>query len=143
MEEFSVRLTKVTGVPALTEMTVRVRCEAIDLSSSDPLFSVAARHGTRMTNDVAKIDPRKMFEVILENFTRLVRALPKNTVNGYAIRNSLAFIASSGATGSSYARILYIPTTATPGRSTHNSISASLKRRCIRLGHIATVARLT
>lgn len=64
-----VRLTKLIRVPALTPMTVRVRCDATGLSFLDPRPSCAARQGVRMTSGGVELDTRKESDVIVANFT--------------------------------------------------------------------------
>lgn len=58
------RLTKLIRVPVLTQMTERVRCNAIGLSSLDPRSPIAAQYGTREMNGVAELDPREEVDLM-------------------------------------------------------------------------------
>lgn len=45
-----------------------------------------------MTNEVAELDPRKEFDIIVANIKWKQRTLPRNTVTGYAKRNPLLIL---------------------------------------------------
>lgn len=76
-------------------MNVRARHDAIGVSYLDPRHSIATRHGVRRMNRTAKLNPRRRIDVIVANFTRVDRMLPKYNVIGYAKRNRLANIIPS------------------------------------------------
>lgn len=92
-------LTKLICVPILTQMTVRVQCDAICLLFLDPRPSIEAGHRIRMTNGAVELDLRKGFHVIVANIVRLDHTLPKNTVIAYAQQNLLALTTPSHVTG--------------------------------------------
>lgn len=108
------RFSKLVRVPSLAQMTFRVRSSAIGLSFLDSPPSIAIRHGVCMTKDIAELDPRKEFDMLVANFSRTRRALPKHTVIGYAKRSLLALITSSRATREQYARNLHIQSSTVP-----------------------------
>ena len=58
----------------------------------EPKPSLQHRHGVRLTNGIVEVLPNQTFDVIVANFSRRERRLPKHTVVGYAKRNPLAIL---------------------------------------------------
>lgn len=96
---FSLRLSKFIQKLAMTQKTTRVCWDAIGFSYLDPRPAIGTLQGIRMTNGIAKADPRKESDVIVASFMRIDRTLPKNIVIGYAKRNFLAIATAFPATG--------------------------------------------
>lgn len=74
------RPTKLTQVPSMTQMKVVVRRDAIGKLFFDPLPSITAHHGKRILNETTALDPKKEFDVIVPEVSRMSRTLPKSTV---------------------------------------------------------------
>lgn len=87
-----VHLTNFIRVPAFSQLTLQVRSYPIGLSFMEAKRSIVARHGIWMTNEVAELDPRKEFDIIVANIKWKQRTLPRNTVTGYPNRNPLLIL---------------------------------------------------
>lgn len=105
-------LFKLLRVPPLTQMTVRVRSNAIELSYLEPRSSTTTRQGVPMTNSIAELEPRKEFDVLVTNFSRTDRTFLKHNAIGHSKRSPLALNIPSRATSEQYTRILPIPSNA-------------------------------
>lgn len=68
-------------------------------------------------NGFAELSPRMKFDVFVPAVSRMTRSLPKNTVVGYAKRNSTALITPFCEAGEQYALILQSLFTASPPAS--------------------------
>ena len=62
----------------------------------EPKPSLQHRHGVRLTNGVTEVLPNVTFDVIVTNFSRRERRLPKHAVVGYAKRNPLSILTPEG-----------------------------------------------
>lgn len=91
-----------------------MRCDANRLSSLNPSLFIPVQHGVRNSDGAAKHDPRKKFDVSVANFSRIDRTTPKNTVIGYAVRNSLALTVPFRVTGIQYVGVFLTSSTANP-----------------------------
>ena len=58
----------------------------------EPKLPLQHRYGVRLTNGVIEVLPNQTSKVIVANFSRRERQLPKHTVVGYADCNPLAIL---------------------------------------------------
>ena len=90
-----IRIARWVNVPAMSQVRVRVTTAGRGLVFLEPKPLLQHRYGVRLTNGVAEVLPNQVFEVMVANFSRQVRRLPKHTVVGYAKRNPLAILTPS------------------------------------------------
>ena len=88
----AIRLARWVTIPAMSQTPVRVTTAGRELVFLEPKTSLQHRHGVRPTSGVAEVLPHQTFEVIVANFSRRERQLPKHTVVGCAKRNPLAIL---------------------------------------------------
>ena len=80
----------------MSQVRVRVTTAGRDLVFLEPKPSLQHRYGVRLTNGVAEVLRKQVFEVIVGNFSPQVRRLPKHTVIGHTKRNPLAILNPKG-----------------------------------------------
>ena len=88
----AIRIARWVTIPAMSQAGVRVTTAGRGLVFLEPKPSLQHRHGARLTNGVTDVLPNVTFDVIVANFSRRERRLPKHTVVGYAKRNPLAIL---------------------------------------------------
>ena len=88
----AIRLARWVTISAMSQTHVRVTTAGRGLVFLEPKPSLQHRHVVRLTNGVAEVLPNQTFDVIVANFSRRERRLPKHTVVGYAKRNPLAIL---------------------------------------------------
>ena len=103
-----IRIARWVNVPAMSQVRVRVTTAGRGLVFLEPKPSLQHRHGVRLTNGVAEVLPNQVFEVMVANFSRQVRRLPKHTVFGYAKRNPLAILTPERQVAEEIAHALHI-----------------------------------
>ena len=78
----AIRIARWVNIPAMSQARVRVATAGRGLVFLEPKPSLQHRHGVRLTNGVAEVLPNVTFDVIVVNFSRRERRLPKHTVVG-------------------------------------------------------------
>ena len=78
----AIRIARWVTIPAMSQARVRVTTAGRGLVFLEPKPSLPHRHGERLTNGVAEVIPKVTFDVIVANFSRRERRLPKHTVVG-------------------------------------------------------------
>lgn len=104
------RLAKWATIPAMLQLAVRVTTKGSGLVFIEPKSSLQHRHGVRLTNSVADVMPDRTFDVIVANFFRRPRRLPKHTVLGYAKHNSMEILTPERRVAEEMGRVLNIST---------------------------------
>lgn len=110
-------------------MTERVHWDATGLSYLDPPHFIAARHDKLTMSGIAELDPRKEFDVVFADFTRMNRTFPKSIITEHAKREYFADTASSRKTGEHYAQTSHTATSAAHDAPAMFSCTVSRKDR--------------
>ena len=87
-----IRIARWVTIPVMSQARVRVTTAGRGLVFLEQKPSLHHRHGVRLTNGVAEVLRNVTFDVVVANFSRRKRRLPKHTVLGYAKRNPLAIL---------------------------------------------------
>ena len=103
-------LARPITVPPMSQTFVRVTSHATGLVTINPKPSVLFRHGVRASNGLHDLTPHKPFEILLANFSRLPRTLPKGTVVAYAERTASPIFTPDREVGEEFGRVLNITT---------------------------------
>ena len=88
----TIRLAKSIRIPAMTQVGAQATTDATGLVFLGPKPTLYAKHGVRIANGVLEVRRHVPFTVLLSNFTKRDRRLPKNTVVAYAQRSSVTII---------------------------------------------------
>ena len=89
----SLRLATRIRLPPMSQTAVRVTTGARELCFPEPKLTFQARNNIRLANGVVEIEDGSRFQVLLSNFSKFPRRLPKGAVLGYAVRDPVAIIA--------------------------------------------------
>ena len=73
----------------MSQVAAKVSTPAGGLVFTEPKHAIFHKHQVRTANVVADVMPNIPFDIVVANFSRTAKSLPKNTVNGYATRNPL------------------------------------------------------
>ena len=106
----TIRLAKSIRIPAMTQVGAPATTDASGLVFLEPKPTLFARHGIRIANGVLEVRANVPFHVLLSNFTKRDKRLPKNTVIAYAQRSSVTIIAPPPEVAAPIASALKIPT---------------------------------
>ena len=77
----------------------------------EPKHALQARHHVRTANGIVEARKNEKFMIVLSNFSKTVRKLPKNMVIAYATRNPVGICALDDKTSAKFERVLNIPFT--------------------------------
>ena len=88
----AIRVARWVRIPPMSQARIRVTTAGSGLVFLEPKPSLQRRHGVRLTNGVAEVLPNQTFDVMVANFSRQERLLPKRAVVGYAKRDPLAIL---------------------------------------------------
>ena len=105
----SVRLTKNTTIPPISQMAVPVVSTAAVPVYLEPKAAIQQRHRVRTANGVAYIKTNERFAITISNFSKTLKCLPKATVVTYAKRNPLAIHALSDKASRTLESVLHLP----------------------------------
>ena len=101
-----IRLAKWISIPPISQLGVRVTTKGLVHVLLRPNPSLQHSHRVRLTNGVADVLPNLPFKVIVANFSRKPRRLPKNTIIRYARRNPVDIIKPERPVAEEMGRIL-------------------------------------
>ena len=104
----SIRVARWVTIPPMSQARIRVTTAGSGLVFMEPKPSLQRRHRVRLTNSVAEVLPNQAFDVIVANFSRQAKRLPKRTVVGYAKRNPLAILTPERRVGAEIAHALHL-----------------------------------
>ena len=79
------------------------------LVHTEPRHSLYQEYQVRAINDVHEVTPEEPFELLLSNFSKMERRLPKGMVIAYAAPSPLALIPLAGKAAREMAQVLNIP----------------------------------
>ena len=103
-------LAKHVTIPPLSQVAVPVTTQVSSLVFIEPKCALQARHhGT--ANGIVEARKIEKFMIVLSNFSKTVRKLPKNMVIAYATRNTLGICALDDKKSEKFERVLNIPFT--------------------------------
>ena len=105
----TVRLTKNTTIPPMSQMAVPVLSTAAGLVYLEPKALIQQRHRVRTVNGVADIKTNERFAITISNFSKTPKCLQKGTVVAYAKRNPLAIHALPDKTSRTLESVLHLP----------------------------------
>ena len=77
----------------------------------EPKHALQARHHVRTANGIVEVRKNEKFMIVLLNFSKTSRKLPKNMVIAYATRNPLGIFALENKTGEKFEKVLNVPFT--------------------------------
>ena len=103
-----IRIARWVNFPAMSQVRVCVATAGRGLVFLEPKPLLQHRHGMRLTNGVAEVLPNQVLQVMVAEFSRQVRWLPKHTVVGYAKRNPLAILTPERQVAEEIAHALHI-----------------------------------
>lgn len=107
-DAYPVRLTCLVVIPAMTQVAGPVRTDARALIHTEPEHSVQCRHELKVANGVHDALSKDPFHILVANFTKKARELPKGTVVAYAKRNPLALLVPDADVVRSVGKVLHI-----------------------------------
>ena len=82
-----VRLTKNITIPPMSQMVAPVVSTAAGIVYLEPKAAIQQQHRVRNANGVADIKTKEQFAIIISNFSKTPKCLPKGTVVAYIKRN--------------------------------------------------------
>ena len=85
--------------------------QASGLVFIDPKHALQARRHVHTANEIVEVHENEKFMIVLSNFSKTSRKLPKNMVIAYATRNPLEICALDDKTSEKFERVLHIPFT--------------------------------
>ena len=106
-----IRLSKRVTIPALSQLAVKVSTPAGSLVFIEPKNAIFHKHQVRTANGVADVMPNVSFDIVVANFSRKPKSLPKNTVIGYATRDPLGCHSLGKRVGEEFMKVLCLPFT--------------------------------
>ena len=106
-----IRLSKRVTIPAMSQLAVKVSTPAGGLVFIEPKNAIFHKHQVRTANGVADVMPNVSFDIVMANFSRTPKSLPKNTVVGYATRNPLGCHSLGKRVGEEFMKVLCLPFT--------------------------------
>ena len=105
----TVRLTKNTTIPPMSQMAVPVVSTAAGLVYLEPKTAIQQRHKVRTANGVPDTRTNERFAITISNFSKTPKCLPKGTVVANAKRNPLAIHALPDKTSRTPESVLHLP----------------------------------
>ena len=88
----SLRLASHIRLPPMSQTAVEVTTGARGLCFLEPKLTLQARNNVRLANGVVDIEDGSRFQVLLSDFSKVPRRLPKGAVLGCAVRDPVAII---------------------------------------------------
>ena len=85
--------------------------QASGLVFIEPKHALQARNHVRTTNGIVEVRKNEKFMIVLSNFSKTSRKLPKNMVIAYATRNPLGIFALDNKTSEKFEKVLNFPST--------------------------------
>ena len=107
----TVRLSRKITIPPMSQVAASVSTEAGGLVFIEPKNAIFDRHRVRTANGVADVMTNAQFEIVLANFSKVAKSLPKNTVIAYATRNPTGIHSLGRAVGQELMKVLHLPFT--------------------------------
>ena len=107
----TVRLAKNVTILPLSQVAVPVTTQASALVFIEPNHALKARHHVRTANGIVEVRKNEKFMIVLSNFSKTSRKLPKNMVIAYATRNPLGIFTLDNKTSERFEKVLNVPFT--------------------------------
>ena len=107
----TIRLAKHVTIPPSSQVAVSVTTQASGLVFIEPQHALQARHHVRTANGIVEVRENEKFMIVLSNFSKTSRKLPKNMVIAYATRNLLGIFALDNKKSEKFEKFLNIPFT--------------------------------